>query len=304
MGEARVEHHLRSAESGRLPRRRWSVILAAIALGLVALVGLGSGRPLWDVDGPPRLADPKSYAGDALVAGFALLAIAPLIVSALRGRRRRSFSLPEPDLPPARVPWWGRVLALAAMAGVIVLSLQLLRLLPGAGPGTRQKDVGPPGTDPARTPDSSDGGLPPVHWWGLAALALVLLAGAALAWHLRDGRAEPPEPEPEDELLTALDLSLEEIESDPDPRRAVIRAYARMEQALGAHGLARRSAETPLEYLARALTSLHVGRRSVERLTALFERAKFSQHEIDSSMKTEALAALTALRADLAEAPT
>jgi Domain of unknown function (DUF4129) len=303
MGETRVEHHLRSAETGRLATGRWSAILAAIALALVALVGLGSGRPLWDVDGPPRLADPESYAGDAVVLGFALLAIAPLIVSALRGRRRRRFVAPEADVPPARVPWWGRVLALAAMAAVIVLSLQVLRLLPGAGPGTRQKNVSPPTSDPARTPDSS-GGLPPVHWWGLAALALVLLAGAALAWRLRDGRSEPQEPEPEDEdLLTALDLSLEEIESDPDPRRAVIRAYARMEQALGAHGLARRAAETPLEYLARALTSLHVGRRSVERLTALFERAKFSQHEIDSSMKTEALAALTALRADLAEGP-
>ena len=100
---------------------------------------------------------------------------------------------------------------------------------------------------------------------------------------------EPDEP---DELLAAVDLSLEDLESEPDPRRAVIRAYARMERALGSYGLARRPSETPLEYLARALTSLRVGRRSVERLSALFERAKFSQHEIDLSMKTEALAAL------------
>ena len=47
----------------------------------------------------------------------------------------------------------------------------------------------------------------------------------------------------------------------------MIRAYARMERALGSYGLARRPSETPLEYLARALTSLRVGRRSVERLS-------------------------------------
>ena len=79
----------------------------------------------------------------------------------------------------------------------------------------------------------------------------------------------------------------------------MIRAYARMERALGSYGLARRPSETPLEYLARALTSLRVGRRSVERLSALFERAKFSQHEIDPSMKGDALAALGALRDEL-----
>ena len=81
----------------------------------------------------------------------------------------------------------------------------------------------------------------------------------------------------------------------------MIRAYGRMERALGTYGLARRPAETPLEYLSRALTSLRVGRRSVERLSALFERAKFSQHEIDLSMKSEALSALGALRDELAE---
>jgi hypothetical protein len=127
-----------------------------------------------------------------------------------------------------------------------------------------------------------------------------------VAWRLREPPPGPPEPAPEadeaDQLLGALDLSLEDLEAEPDPRLAVIRAYARMERALGAHGLARRPTETPLEYLARALGSLRVGRPSVERLAALFERAKFSQHDIDPTMKTDALQALAALRAELAAA--
>jgi len=42
---------------------------------------------------------------------------------------------------------------------------------------------------------------------------------------------------------------------------------------------------------------------SVGRLTKLFERARFSEHTIDSEMKDEAISALVALRGEL-EAPT
>ena len=83
----------------------------------------------------------------------------------------------------------------------------------------------------------------------------------------------------------------------------MIRAYGRMESALGSYGLQRRLSETPLEYIGRSLTSLRVGRASVERLGELFERAKFSRHEIDVSMKSDALAALGALRDELVGAP-
>jgi len=40
----------------------------------------------------------------------------------------------------------------------------------------------------------------------------------------------------------------------------------------------------------------------VHRLTDLFERAKFSRHTIDQAMREEAVAALRAVRSDLAEA--
>jgi hypothetical protein len=38
----------------------------------------------------------------------------------------------------------------------------------------------------------------------------------------------------------------------------------------------------------------------VRRLTGLFERARFSPHEIDARMKNEAIDALSGLRAELA----
>jgi deoxycytidylate deaminase len=41
---------------------------------------------------------------------------------------------------------------------------------------------------------------------------------------------------------------------------------------------------------------------AVRRLTGLFERAKFSRHAIDRAMRDEAVAALRAVRGDLAAA--
>jgi hypothetical protein len=302
MTGTRVEHELRAAGGGR-PAGGRRALLAGLALLLVACIGLGSATPLWDVGGPPRLADPEDYAGDALLVGFVLLAVLPFVVPLVRRRRRRRFAEPDPEVEPVRLPWWGRMLRALAIAAVVSLSLLLLSLF--SDPERAAETADPPAvpTEAATDPQPTDPGLPPVHWWGILLLALVGLAAAAAIWRVREPRVED-EPDDPDELVAAVELSLEDLERDPDPRRAVIRAYARMERALAAHGLARRPSETALEYLARALTSLHVGRASVERLTALFERAKFSRHEIDGSMKTEALAALSLLRDELAGAAT
>jgi hypothetical protein len=97
----------------------------------------------------------------------------------------------------------------------------------------------------------------------------------------------------------ALDESLDDLRSEPDLRRAIIAAYARMEAALAGVGLARRASEAPLEYMERALGSLDTSADSVHRLTVLFEWAKFSQHEPEPEMRDEAIDALVAVRDDL-----
>ena len=89
-----------------------------------------------------------------------------------------------------------------------------------------------------------------------------------------------------------LNETLDELELDPDPRRAVIQAYVRMEAVLGAHGHARLPHEAPLEYLARVLRELDVRAEAAHALTELFERARFSHHEIDAAMRAEAIASL------------
>jgi hypothetical protein len=100
-------------------------------------------------------------------------------------------------------------------------------------------------------------------------------------------------------LAAALDQSLDDLRSDPDLRRAIIAAYARMETALAAAGLPRRPAEAPFEYVERALLTLDTSAAAVRKLTDLFVWARFSQHEPEPSMRDEAVDALVAVRDEL-----
>jgi len=140
------------------------------------------------------------------------------------------------------------------------------------------------------------------QWDELAiVLGLLLVLAATAIVVLRRSRPDPKTPfelAPE-ALAAALDESLDDLRSDPDLRRAIIAAYARMETALAAAGLPRRPAEAPLEYLERALFSLDTSAGAVRRLTDLFEWARFSQHEPEPSMRDDAVEALIAVRDEL-----
>src|SRR5215218_7610825 len=113
---------------------------------------------------------------------------------------------------------------------------------------------------------------------------------------LRGGRLPRDRSGLAEELAAEIGDAIDDLEAEPDARRAVIAAYARMEGALGRHGLRRRPSETPYEYLARVLLDLRAPAEAVRRLTDAFERAKFSHHEIDGARKREAIGALVAVR--------
>lgn len=99
-----------------------------------------------------------------------------------------------------------------------------------------------------------------------------------------------------------LDDTLDDLRAEADPRRAVIAVFARLERTLAANGLPRDRSETAEEYVSRALGALEVGEEPTKRLTALYEVAKFSDHDVDAGMKDEAIAALESIRDDLRRA--
>jgi hypothetical protein len=100
-------------------------------------------------------------------------------------------------------------------------------------------------------------------------------------------------------VVGVVDDSISDIERDPDPRRAIIRAYARMEAVLARGGIPRRPSETPLEYIDGALRTLAIPAAPARSLTDLFEIARFSDRPIDVSMKRRAIDCLLDIRSAL-----
>jgi hypothetical protein len=142
-------------------------------------------------------------------------------------------------------------------------------------------------------------------FWIAVALAALMMCAYVVARRRRKRRGPPPLPSPTiaEDLAASLSDAIDDLEAEPDARAAVIAAYARMEGVLARHGLRRKPSETPLEYLRRILLGLTARADAVTRLTSLFEQAKFSRHEIDASMKHDAIGALREIRDDLQEAP-
>jgi hypothetical protein len=158
----------------------------------------------------------------------------------------------------------------------------------------------PGGSTPTTEPTGATTTYEPEFAWVPVAVVAALGALAVAAFLLSTRRR----PADRDEPLTAevagiLDDTLDDLRAEADPRRAVIAAFARLERAFAGNGLPRTRSETAQEYVRRALAALEVHAAPAGRLAALFEVAKFSDHEVDAEMKEQAIAALQDVREDL-----
>ena len=272
-------------------RGRWGLLPAWVAVVLVGLVAVGSLRgPLGSGRGRP------SYPADLidsllLLLFLAIVAGAVLAVVSLwpgrnlaRARRRAGGN-------------WNLILPMAA-----ILLLWLFRDLLGLGAGDRDLDPTTtiPGASTLEVPDPPpDSGVVPLIVAGVALLAMI---GIVVAQLVADRRRRRPPRTPAERLVELLDDTLEDLEREPDPRRAVIGAWARMEAGLAAAGLPRHPSEAPFECVALVLETAFARTESFHQLPGRFERAKFSHHAIGQADRDQAIAALRAVRQELAEA--
>ena len=97
-------------------------------------------------------------------------------------------------------------------------------------------------------------------------------------------------------LGTAVDESLEDLRAEGDPRRAIVRCYARFERAAADSGLERRPWLTPTEFMREVLARLSLPRAAVPTLTGLFELARFSHHPLGPAERDRAVDALHEIR--------
>jgi hypothetical protein len=155
---------------------------------------------------------------------------------------------------------------------------------------------------PTLPPEAETSYEPSVSWIPIVVVVALVIA-AAVAFVVAERRAQrgrgAGDEELAEQLALVLDETLDDLRGEADPRRAIIAAYARLERVLAANGVPRLPSETSDEYLPRVLHELELDPSAVQRLTALFTRAKFSQHAVDTEMKEEAIDALEQVRDEL-----
>ena len=271
---------------------RWLPPLAA-AVVLLALVAVGSLREAPGSDaGTPRFPSALLQSLGLLVGIASLLGLVLAAWTLLPGNSK----LPRRRHNPLFMP--------TVLLGA-VLVLALLRRLGwldrlGFLPHLHQ----PPAPSGSGSPAAEGGGRLAAGEPGWVAFAIVglLVATMIAAIVLRaqvSRRRLAAMAGPNQRLVELLEVTLADLEGQPDPRRAVIAAWIRMEEGFAGAGLPRLPAEAPLEYAARVLERANVRPESIQRLADLFERAKFSRHEIDEGMRAAAIEAVTVIRAEL-----
>jgi hypothetical protein len=152
----------------------------------------------------------------------------------------------------------------------------------------------------ARRPPAAVRTTPALAPWTVAVIGAAALLLAVLVLRGSGGRGGTARRASAAEALSdAVDASMVDVAAEPDPRRAIVAAWISMGDALARHGLGRRPDEAPVEYMRRALRAVRVSAGSAQRLTALFQRARYSDHPATTAMRDEALAALQSVRDDL-----
>ncbi|HKD94226.1 MAG TPA: DUF4129 domain-containing protein [Gaiellaceae bacterium] len=274
--------------------------LIPLALGvtlLLAIVAIASrGRPLRSGGGRGGL--PLSFWDFSFTTVVIVLALILLACVVMAFFARTGWRKPQNSFQGHMIATIA-AFALVAMIGTILARHHLFQRL------HLPQEQGPP---PSPGGHGHHGGTsvatraPRLRWEEIAVVLGIILVSAATYGVLRSRRVPRlfgPGRDAPDSLALALDQSIDDLRADPDLRRAIIAAYARMEAALGVAGVPRRPSEAPLEYLERALLNLHASGEAVRRLTDLFEWARFSHHEPEPSMRDDAVDAFVAVRDEL-----
>jgi hypothetical protein len=329
------------AEGTRRPRSPWLAGTAAVVL--VALMAVASrGTTVWAPLREGRADRLELLLAVGLIAAIGLAAAfaVALVVERRRGAQPADTPADMPPVAPAKPlvpPTLLRILPIAVVAITAAALLEIGRMdgarvtgrdaaasdggLPGmraAGRGSSdprrdtwvtQEDAGDPagegGQAPARDPL-------PLRLLTFVGVVAVVIAGT-LAWSRHASRGThrallagagqaPPDAQHAAVRGTIAD-TIDAMLADPDPKTAIIGAYARLLEGLAACGIERRPYEAPVEHMRRVLTGLRVRAEPLRQLIGLFEIARFSMHLLTDAHRDQALAALRSIAADLAGAP-
>ncbi len=280
----------------------------ALALALLGLVGLSSSTSIWHpTHGAATV--PASALRALAVAGGVVLVVGLLLIwiGAPTTSRRQSKprTATEAELPELGRSFWtaGKTVAVVLLALAVVCIVSLPLLTRPRAPSQKLLNLHPAGSGPPSRSSQQE----PVHsldlgWLVLpAAVAFAVLTPAAVLIRRRQRRRDQALDAEEPLELRAVRASIAALESERDPQKAILRAYARMEQAFEDVEITRARSETASEFLGRTVQRLPVNADSAAALTDRFEEVRFSTHEPTEADRQQALHALQRVERELAE---
>jgi hypothetical protein len=284
------------------------VLLAVAALGARARMTL-PGR-----SGPFPVGTTVAVLMGVLWVAGAVVLLA-VLARTIRWRRRR---VPEDAqhqamvAPPSRAAQSvALLLALAALAVPVVVFALVHRpggstgaARPPSPPAPAASSTAPAAPHSARSGSGSAASTAVLIGVAAAAVAAAAAAGTRAgsrrsASDAGDERSETTVDEPGPDA-SGVDVARvvrrgRDALAEADPAGAIIACYQAMEAELASAGIPRRAAQTPDELLAAAVAAALVDRAPAERLTRLFQRARFSGRPSTADERSQAETTLAVL---------
>ncbi len=232
------------------------------------------------------------------IVAFALFALSAMIFLALQRPRRRNAQAPfSPHREPRRLsPWAAALLSLPVLVSLTAVAyLVWYRWSTGGG-----QPIGAGFAAISQLLELLSSSRKPTAsapLFNAALAALVLMAAVAtlalmllitFAERLHTWWAGQIFDDAAPQLHGAIVDSLDDLRAEPDARAAIVRVYRRFEHALSTARTPRAPWQTPSEFMGAALARLPVPRPPVERLTALFEIARFSNRQMGTEARDSA----------------
>lgn len=288
-----------------------ALAVAALTLALLGIAGLASSASAWHstsvaADAPTTALRGLAVAGGVVLVIALLLAWVEIPRSPPPRRDRRTPTGDELDELGGSV-WTASKTAAAVLLALAIFCIAALPLL--ARPSVHSEDRMEPKPPASARPVPGGGreATPSLNLgWLLLPIAVTFAiltpAAVLIRRRLHSQRQEAHAEEP-GAIGRAVRASIAALESERDPRTAILRAYARMEQSLRRVEVVRARDETASEFLGRTMLQLPMSAGAATELTDRFEEARFSTHRLTEADREQALASLHRVERELDERP-
>ena len=147
---------------------------------------------------------------------------------------------------------------------------------------------------------------PLVYWLSYVPLALILIAGAlGVKWIAQrpdlttSNAIQATPPEEKMAAVSVIDRAIHSLHSGTDPRSVVIGCYRALCETLQEKGVSGTPSTTAREFEVASENVLPIRHETLHRLTALFEKARYSAEEVGTRDAAEAESVLTELKSEV-----